>query len=729
VSDVDASIRRDIDVGDQPWLDTDRDADERARLLVHALTFDEKIGLVSAPMAVPPVGEPPPPGVIGSAAATPGIARVGLATIQESDASLGISNPNDVRPHDTSTALPCSLLLGATFDPELARAGGAVVGAESAALGFAIQLAGGANLIREPRCGRNFEYVSEDPLLTGMIAGAAIDGVQGQGVVSTLKHFAVNAQETGRVIVSSDIGEAQLRESDLLAFEIALEHGRPRAVMTAYNRVNGEQASEHELLLSRVLKGDWGYSGFVMSDWGGTHSTRKAALAGLDRQSGTQLDAEHYFGEPLAEAVRRGEVPMARLDDMVHRLLRALIEVGFLDRTGTPTVDLDAHQRVAQTTAEQGIVLLVNDGTLPLHSPAAVAVIGGHADVGVLSGGGSSQVAPAGSVREEGRTIADVFQIPRTYHPSSPLTALRSALPDAAVSYLDGSDVPAAAGVAADADVAVVFLEQWTAEGHDVPDLGLPGRQDELVSAVAAANPRTVVVVESGGPVLMPWLDDVAALVAAWYPGSRGGEAIAAVLTGAVCPSGRLPLTFPAGVDQLPRPTLHDPDTTASNPGTPRHGPFSVSYDIEGSDVGYRWYEREGLTPLFPFGFGLSYTTFTYSPGDVVVSTEEPGGPAITVSVDVTNAGDRAGIDTVQAYVRRPGQPHARLAGFARVPLEPGQTSRVDVALEARVFAGYDVALPCWRWEHGTYTVALVMDGYSPAWRGYVELPESTSTP
>ncbi len=374
-------------------------------------------------------------------------------------------------------------------------------------------------------------------------------------------------------------------------------------------------------------------------------------------------------------------------------------------------------------------MLLANDGTLPLKTPTSVAVIGGHADVGVLSGGGSSQVAPAGSIQEQGRSIADIFQIPRTYHPSSPLSALRSALPDTDVGYLDGSDIPAAVTAAERADVALVFVEQWMAEGHDVPDLGLPGRQDELVSAVAAANPRTVVVVESGGPVLMPWLDDVAAVVAAWYPGSRGGEAIAAVLTGAVCPSGRLPVTFPAGVDQLPRPAMYDPEDTTSHPGAPRKGEFSENYDIEGSDVGYRWYERERLTPLFPFGFGLSYTTFAYSPADVVVASDPSGGPAITVSLDVTNTGERDGTDTVQVYVRQPGQTHARLAGFARVPLQAGQTHRVDMALESRVFADYDVALPGWRWKPGSYTLAAVMDGHTPAWRGVVELAESTRAP
>lgn len=721
-----------VDVRRQPWFDADLTPDERARSLVQVLTFEEKIGLLSAPMAVPPPGQSPPPGVIGSAAATPGIPRVGLASIQESDASLGVSNPNQVRAQDTSTALPSSLLLGATFDPELARDGGVVVGAESAAMGFAIQLAGGANVIREPRCGRNFEYISEDPLLTGEMAGAAIDGIQSQGVVSTLKHFALNAQETGRVVVSSDISEAPFRECDLLAFEIAIERGQPGSVMTAYNRVNGEHAAEHDFLIGQVLKGDWAYPGFVMSDWGGTHSTQRAALAGLDRQSGTQLDPEPYFGELLADAVRRGDVPAPRIDDMVVRLVRALITCGFLDRTAKASVDFDAHQRVSQVIAEQGIVLLSNDGTLPLRAPASVAVIGGHADVGVLSGGGSAQVSPTGSIREHGTTIAD-FEIPRVYHPSSPLGALATALPATDVRFDGGSDPMAAANAAAGAEVAVVFAEQWTAEGHDVTDLDLPARQGELISAVAAANKKTVVVVESGGQVLMPWLGAVAAVVEAWYPGSRGGEAIAAVLTGDVCPSGRLPVSFPVGADQLPRPVMRDPATTVSNPGAPPGGDFSESYDIEGSDVGYRWYEREGLTPLFPFGFGLSYTAFSYTELNVEIATvTDDGPPVVRAFFSVTNTGDRPGIDTPQVYVRPPeqaGVASARLAGWARVPLDSGETRRVEVVAEPRVLASYDTDVPGWRWTAGTYRLVVGTDARSPVVEESFELAGSTSAP
>lgn len=694
------------------------------------MTLQEKVGLLHAPMALTP-GEPP--GAIGSAACTVGLERLGIPTFQESDAGLGVANPGGVRPDDVATALPCGLLTGATFDPDLARRGGVVVGEESRATGFAIQLAGGANLIREPRGGRSFEYVGEDPLLTGALTGAAIAGIQSRGVASTVKHFALNAQETGRVMVSSEIGEAALRESDLLAFQIAIERGRPGAVMTAYNAVDGEHASESRLLLARVLKGDWAYPGVVMSDWGGTHSAVAAARAGLDRQSGWQLDPEPFFGDALADAVRDGRVAEARVDDMLARLLRTLIVSGALDDGRTPgAVDpaaQAAHGDEAQAVAEQGIVLLRNDGTLPLQDATRVALIGGHADVGTLSGGGSSQVVPAGSTCEEGLRREQHGALPRVYHPSVPLRALRDALPGAEVTFDDGGDHAAAAAAAARADVAVVVVEQWMTEGRDAPDLRLPGEQDALISAVVAANPRTVAVLETGGPVLMPWLDDVAAVVEAWYGGSRGAEALAGVLAGAVNPSGRLPVSFPRGVEQLPRPALRDPTTTTSDPGLPRTGPFSVDYEGEGSDVGYRWYRREGLVPLFPFGHGLSYTTFSYA--DLAVDVDADGTPQ--VSLTVANAGARAGIDTPQVYVMPPPETGAgapRLSGWARVALAAGEERRVTIVLdEPRVLARYDPDVPGWSLAAGSYAVEVGRDAGTPVLSGRVELPARRLAP
>jgi beta-glucosidase len=726
------------------------------------MTLEEKVGLVSARMAISLPGMPASDGVIGSAASTPGIERLGLPRVQESDASLGVSNPFRIRPDDTSTALPASLLLGATFDAGLAGESGEVVGSEARAMGFAVQLAGGANLIREPRNGRNFEYLSEDPVLTGMLVGAAIAGVQSRHMVSTVKHFALNAQETGRVMIDAVIGERALRESDLLAFQIAIERGAPGSVMTAYNSVNGDYASENEFLLPRVLKGDWGFTGYVMSDWGGTHSTVKAAVTGLDRQSGLQLDTDHYFGPPLAEAVSAGQVTIDRLDDMVGRMLGALIGSGFLDDHHPEPPDLEAHAGVARRVADEGIVLLANQGVLPVPPQARLAVIGGHADIGVLSGGGSSQVVPVGSHQVEvGPRFGD-HAMPKTYHPSSPLAALRQG--GVSCTYCDGADVAVAVAAAGEADIAVVFAEQWMTEGQDAPDLALPDGQDDLIRAVAGANPRTVVVLETGGPVLMPWLDDVAAVVAAWYPGCQGGEAIAAILTGVVNPAGRLPVSWPGHVGELPRPVMTDPADTTSNPGWPRRGPFAVSYDIEGSDVGYRWYERWDMKPLFPFGFGLSYTSFALGPlsvtgaavrdaaagSDGFAGVDGSGGRGgagrgsggasggagasggLRVSALVRNTGERAGIATPQFYVELPvasGARSSRLAGWARVHLEAGEERRVEVDLEPRALAVYDVDLPGWRTHAGAYRIRGGFDSATSAASVVIELPEGTRPP
>jgi beta-glucosidase len=685
------------------------DPDGRAAQLVEQMTLDEKIGLVHAGLGFPLFGRPMPEGAIGSAGFNPGVPRLGIGPMQESDASLGVANPGGVRPGDVATALPAGLLLAATFDRELARASGELAGAEARSKGFNVLLAGGANLIREPRNGRNFEYLSEDPLLTGVIAGESIAGVQSAGVVSTLKHLALNAQETGRVMVSSEISEAPARESDLLAFELALEIGEPGSVMTGYNRYNGEHCSESSYLLTSLLKGDWGFPGFVMSDWGATHSAVEAALAGLDRQSGEELDREVFFGEPLREAVADGRVRVERLDDMVRRILRALFAAGVLDEGWGPReVDFGEHADLAQSVAEQGIVALKNDGVLPLaESVRRVAVIGGRADVGVLSGGGSSQVTPPGSFVREPEGGVDSW-ISQTYLPSSPMRALQTLLPDVEI-----------VSEAADADVAIVFATQWMREGTDAPDLGLPEGQDELIAAVAADAARTVVVLETGGPVTMPWLDDVDAVVEAWYPGSRGGEAIAAVLTGRVNPSGRLPVSFPRGVQQLPRVEMRDPAATTSAPGEPRHGEFSEDYDIEGSDVGYRWFEREALEPLFPFGFGLSYTTFEHS--DL---TAELDGERLTVSVGVTNSGDRPGIDTPQFYAApASGAYPARLVGWARVSLEAGESGRATATVDPRLVARFDADAQEWQIEPGRYVVSAGENARDRPLSTTIELP------
>jgi beta-glucosidase len=718
-------------------------ARSRAEAIVTRMTLNEKISLAHGlfpPMAAGKTANE----LIPSAGHIDGIPRLGMPLVRESDASLGVANQVEQRKGDVATALPSSLATAASFDVTIARAGGAMIGAEARAKRFNVLLAGGVNLTRDPWNGRNFEYLGEDPLLAGEMAGAHIAGVQSNHIVSTVKHLALNAQETGRMVVDARIDEASFRMSDLLAFQIAIEKGRPGSVMCAYNKINGDWACENRHLMTDVLKRDWNYHGWVMSDWGAVHSTAKAANAGLDQQSGQELDKAMYFAAPLKAAVQSGAVPVARLDDMIARYLTGLIETGAYDNPVPATAQTPpyvAHAEVAQRAAEAGIVLLKNDGDLlPMTRTAKrVVLIGGGADVGVLSGGGSSQVRSVGGAPIEiPLTSGAAMSFARyTYHASSPLKALQAALPGATVTFVDGKDVAAAVAAARSADLAIVFATQWTTEAQDVPNLSLPDHQDALIAAVAKAQPRTVAVLETGGPVLMPWIGSVPAVLQAWFPGQRGGEAIANILTGKVSPSGRLPITFPVAASQAPRgaPVGLDRLTSveaqaAANPAnasTFQLESFPVDY-VEGANVGYRWYEKQRQRPLFAFGHGLSYTSFAYR--NPVVT----GGRSLSVTFEVTNTGKRAGADVPQMYVARDGESAGaatpmRLAGFTRVTLEPGETRRITLTAEPRIVADYDTKLPGWRIAGGAYRMALAHNAQDRALVMSAKLDAATMKP
>ena len=707
-----------------PWRNPGLPAAERARALVKAMTRAEKLRYVHG--LFPPMTKERHADMIPSAGYVPGVPRLGIPTLRESDASLGVANQVEQRKGDTATALPASLATAASFDPAIAFAGGAMIGAEARAKTFNVLLAGGVNLTRDAWNGRNFEYLGEDPLLSGLMAAESIRGVQSNNIVSTVKHFALNSQETGRTILDARIDEKALRESDLLAFRIAIDGGKPGSVMCAYNKVDGDWACENRFLLTDVLRDEWRYPGFVMSDWGGVHSTEKAARAGLDQESGQELDKAVYFGKPLADAVAAGRVPAARLDEMVERILTGVIASGLYDHP-TPTtaqsIDYAAHADVAQRAAEAGIVLLKNDrDVLPFARTARrIVLIGGHADVGVLSGGGSSQVRSVGGVPVEiPLTEGAAASFARlTYHASSPLRAIRAIAPTADVRYVDGRDPAAAAAAAGDADIAIVFATQWQTEAQDAPSLSLPDGQDALIAAVARANPKSVVVLETGGAVLMPWVADVAGIVQAWYPGQRGGEAIARVLFGAVEASGRLPLTFPRAIAQLPRPqpvlptgmtSLSDAASNAGS-GDAVQPPYPVDYR-EGANVGYRWYAARGERALFPFGYGLSYTRFRF---DAVRFT---GGARPGVSVAVTNTGARPGVAVPQLYATGPDGTPLRLAGFRRVALAPGQTIRVSLDADPRILARWTAGkgpaggrgIGGWAVTPGRYRLTLATD-------------------
>ena len=672
--------------------------------LVDEMTLEEKISLLSARMAI---GGDLPDGALGSAAHCPGVPRLGVAAWDEGDASLGVTNPFDVRGGaDDATAFPSLTALAATFDADLAEEAGRALGEQARQKGLSVLLAGGANLVRDPRGGRNFEYPSEDVLLTGVMAGRSVRGIQSREVVSTLKHFVLNPVENGRLVISADLSEKALRESDLLAFEIALEIGGPGAVMAAYNPVNGTYASENHVLLTDVLKGDWGFDGFVMSDWGGTHSTHRAVLAGLDRQSAPELDTEHFYGPPLHRAVLAGEIPETVVDAMVRRILGALQIAGDLRRRRRPgALSLDRHAEVAGRVAARSVVLLRNRGaTLPLGPRGErIVLIGAHLHLGVPCGGGSSSVTPSDAVQLQSAGETGL-PFPRVYHRPAPEERIREEFAERPVVRLPAERLDELGSQ----DTAVVVVEKWSTEGADAPDLGLGGGQDRMIDEVRRRAGRVVVVLQTAGAVTMPWFDDVDAVLATWYGGVGGSDALAGVLYGRVNPSGRLPVTFPSRAADLPRPSIVEADASTAMPGAPRTaGGGRIDFDVEGADVGYRWFERTGRPCALPFGFGLSYTEFTWSGARVDV--DQHG--VVRVSVTVTNTGGRAGVEVPQVYLAPPdggGFAAFRLVAWCTLTLEPGVGREVEIVLdEQRVFSGWDVDDPGWTRRGGVHRLRL----------------------
>ena len=705
-----------------PWSDANLSPDQRADLVIKEMTLDEKIQLVhglgwQAMFMAPESG--PGTRAISAGGFIPGIPRMGIPDLQMSDSVEGISGAGINGRY--ATALPSAEAMAAAWDPALSYEIGTMIGNELRSLGFNMSLGSGINLIREPRDGRTFEYKGEDPLLAGTLAGQELKAEKALHLITDLKHFAVNDQDDGRTTVNSIINKRAMRESDLLAFQIALKDSGAGAVMCAYNKINGTYACENEYTLGEVLKKDFGFKGFVVSDWGATQSTVKAALAGLD----IEMPGNDSFGEPLKKAVESGEVPVARLNDMVHRILRTEFDSGIVDNPRQPqSPDVMKGFEVAQKVEEKGAVLLKNDrNLLPLSatSTKSIAVIGGHADLGVMSGGGSSQVSPAGGSAvppppELANNPLAIFMM-SVYHRSPPLNGIREKAPEARVEFDPGTDPASAAALAKSSQVAIVFAVQHESEGIDLQNLSLPDKQDALIEAVAAANPHTIVVLETGGAVLMPWIDKVSAVIEAWYPGIRGSEALANVLFGDVNPSGKLPLTFPRSEADLPHPKHVDPPAADAEhpapqlPGFPsmvalfmKVGPtFDARYD-EGLKVGYKWYDAEKKPVLFPFGFGLSYTAFAYSGISVAP------GDSTTVTFTVKNSGKRRGTETAEVYASLPdaaGEPPKRLVGWTRVELAPGESKQVSVPVSRDRLMVYDEASDSWKLVPGNYLIRV----------------------
>jgi beta-glucosidase len=680
--------------------------DERASLVLKEMTLDEKISLLHG-TGMRGLGPMSPLSVRsnGGAGYVVGVPRLGIPDIQMSDAAYGVRSSGENGRY--STALPSDVAAAASWDLDAAYEYGALIGRELRAQGYNMSLGGGVNLTREPRNGRTFEYLGEDPVLAGSLVAQVMKGLQAQHVIGDIKHYALNDQESGRNAVNVNIDERSMRESDLLPFQIALRQTNIAAVMCSYNRLNGDYACENKHLLTDIVKKDWNFKGFVLSDWGGTHSTVKASAAGLDHEE----PAEIFYGPSMKNAVEAGQVPIAEIDDHVHRILRSMFACGVVDDPlERSVVDVVGGLEVAQKIAEQSIVLLKNSQSLlPLDAGkiASIAVIGPHADVGMISGGGSAQVDPPGGNAimppGQGRTKWQ----DQVWFPTSPLKTIKAKVAHATVQYDPGTDASSAAAAAKSAYVAIVFAYQWESEGMDLDNLSLPGNQDDLIAKVAAANPHTVVVLETGGPVTMPWADQVGGILEAWYAGSGGADAVANLLFGDVNPSAKLPITFPKSVDDLPHRNVVKPPKKATTEGEPDGWKriaaglpaFQITYD-EGLEVGYKWYDAKEKSVLFPFGYGLSYTSYNYS--NLTVTP----GKNVRVSFTVTNTGGQAGAEIAEVYAALPqnaGEPPKRLVGWSKLKLNPGESKDVTIEIDPLYLSIFNVEKNAWQLISGDY--------------------------
>jgi beta-glucosidase len=688
--------------------------EERAELVLKQLTLDEKLALLHGNgMAHAAQWQMPLTHLAnGGAGYVEGVSRLGIPPLVISDAGYGVRDSGANGRY--STAMPSSLGATSSWDVDSACEFGTVIGQELRAQGFNMTLGGGVDLAREPRNGRNFEYAGEDPLLAGTVVGNLMKCEQAQHVVGDIKHYVMNDQETGRFFVNSVISKRAMQESDLLAFHIAISIANPGAVMCSYNRINGDFGCENSYTLRDVLKGDWGFKGFVISDWSGTHSTEKAFAAGLDQEQ----PMANFFGPKLKEAVKAGKVPLSEIDDHARRVLYAEFLSGIVDDPPqTGVVDVEKGFEVSRRVEEKSIVLLKNSPTVLPIDPSKVhtiAIIGGHADVGMISGGGSAQVDPPGgnAIMPPGKGATNWQD--HIWFPTSPLKALQAKLPNTKIDFDPGTDPKSAANLAKSADLAIVFAYQWLAEDMDVPSLSLPNKQDALIEQVAAANPHTIVVLETGTAVTMPWIDKVAGVVEAWYAGSSGHKALANVLVGDVSPSGKLPLSFPKSEADLPHPDAPKipsesqvragsvADGGAATANASAHAGYAVHYD-EGAEVGYKWYEAQNKKPLFPFGFGLSYTTYAYS--SLIVDSA-----AKTVRFTVKNTGERAGTEIAEVYATLPkgaDEPYKRLAGWKRVTLAPGESQSITIVIDDRVLQTFDEGKNAWSMTKGEYQVMV----------------------
>lgn len=678
-----------------PWVGSSAPISQRVSAVMARMTTAQKVSMLTGSGGSSYVG------------LIPAIGSLCIPAINLEDGPAGVADGMG-----NVTQLPAPVDIAATWDASAEQLYGQVTGAEQAAKGTTIDLGPTINIVRDPRWGRAFESIGEDPYLNGQLGAAFIRGVQSTGVMAQVKHLAVYNQETNRNTPADNaiVSNQALQEIYLPAFAAAVQQGAASSVMCSYSTVNGTFACQNPYLLSTVLRQQFGFGGFVTSDWGATHSTAASANAGLAMD---MPGSDGFYGSALQSAVSSGAVSQATLNTLVSQVLTEMFAFGLFDKptAGSPAqvATSTANQADALQLAEEGTVLLKNSGgILPISpSTSSIAVIGADASTSPLTaGGGSASVSSSGTVT-----------------PLQGITARAGS--GITVRFDDGSSDSSAAALAASSSVAIVFASKFETEGSDLSGIDLSSADNSLISAVAAANPNTIVVLNTGSAVTMPWLSSVKGVLEAWYPGQQDGAAIAALLFGDVSPSGHLPVTFPTSLSQVPA------STTAQWTGA--NG--TVQYS-EGVDVGYRWYNSQGLTPLFPFGYGLSYTSFSFS--NLQVGTL-PAGGAATVSAKVTNTGSRAGADVVQLYVTDPaasGQPPRQLEGFARVSLQPGASQTVTFALTQNNLRYWNSASNAWATATGNYGIAvgdsnanLPLSGTLPIASGQLGQPVTVTSP
>ena len=688
--------------------------------LLTKLTLEEKIKMIHA----------------NSAFASGGVERLGIPEVMTSDGPHGV-RPEQGRdwkavdiPNNASTYLPTNNTLASTWNPALGYAYGAVLGAEANFRGKDIILGPGINIIRAPLNGRNFEYLSEDPYLVSQMVVGYIRGVQDQGVSACVKHYVANNQETHRDDIDVDMSERALREIYLPGFKAAVQQGGVYSLMGSYNKFRGTYATENAYLMNNILKGEWEFKGLVISDWGSVHNTMNALRNGTDLEMGTDLALAYsstaqnvagtrpvfnkalydrfYLAEPALAAVKKDPSLKPLVDDKVRRILRVMYATNMLDgaKRQPGAHNTKEHQATALKVAEEGIVLLKNEGSfLPLKKTVkTVAVIGANATRETAGGGGSAQLKAKYEITAlQGLKNALGSQAAITYAPGYKIARDQKADPQLiaeAVAAAKAADVVVYVGGSFHGyDYTKWSDNAYDAEAVDKPDLHLPFGQDELVQAVLAANPNTVVVLMGGGPIdVSPWVGQTKAIVEAWYPGMEGGNALAHILFGDVNPSGKLPVTFPVKLEDSPAHKLGEYPSTPGNP--------LKQFYKDDIYVGYRYYDTYNVAPQFAFGHGLSYTTFKYDNLSVT-----PGSKSATVKLRVTNTGKTAGAEVVQVYVHDEQasvkRPEKELKGFQKVFLKPGESKTVTVTLNAEAFQFYSEAEKKWVLEPGKFDVLV----------------------